>query len=266
MDLVYRIHKAKSPIIAAAIHDGHLLAAPLFDYMHLQEHERFREEDPYTAYMAELPGSRIVVETSRFQTDLNRRRDQAIYRKPEDAWGLTVWQPALPELMVAQLLEGYDRFYAEVAQLLQRTIALFGYFVVLDIHSYNHRRHHPGEAAHISENPEINLGTGHNHARWKPFGRHMANLLAHHQINGTFVDARENVKFKGGGFSEWINRNYGNYGCVLSLEFKKTFMDEWTGRVDVKHLARIRSMLKGCIPFLLNKLDEIANPAYPHGH
>src|SRR5690606_31576938 len=153
----------QSPIIAAAIHDGHLIAAPLLDYMHLQEHERFREEDPYTAYIASVPASRILVQTSRFQVDLNRRREEAVYREPDDAWGLTVWQPPLPERMVTQLLEGYDRFYSEVAQLIQHTIDGFGKFVVLDIHSYNHRRRDPATEATIGENPEVNIGTGHNH-------------------------------------------------------------------------------------------------------
>ncbi len=265
MDLVYHMYKVNSPIIAAAIHDGHLLAAPLFDYMHLQEHERFREEDPYTAYMAGLPVSRVLVETSRFQTDVNRRREQAVYRRPEDAWGLTVWHPALPEMVVEQLLEGYDRFYMDMAQLIQWTIALFGKFVVLDIHTYNHRREHPMKMANSSENPEINVGTARNHEKWKPFGHCVAKFLAHHHIDGRFPDVRENVKFKGGGFSEWINRNYGDYGCVLSLEFKKTFMDEWTGGVDIEHLTQIKSMLTGCVPFLLDKLDDVAKPAYPHG-
>jgi len=265
MELVYTIHPMQSPIIAVAIHDGHRLASPLFDYMHLQEHERFREEDPYTAYMADLPVSRIIVETSRFQTDLNRRREQAVYRHPDDAWGLTVWQPALPEMIVEQLLVGYDQFYRQLAQLLQKTIALFGKFVVLDIHSYNHRREHPMQLANVGENPEINIGTGHNHERWKSIGRCMTGFLSHHHIDGRFLDVRENVKFKGGGFSEWINRNYGEYGCVLSLEFKKTFMDEWTGRVDVGHLTHIRSMLAGCIPFLLDLLDTPTKSLYAHG-
>lgn len=266
MELVYHIRKARSPIIAAAIHDGHLIAAPLLNRMHLQEHERFREEDPYTAYLADEPVSRVVVETSRFQTDLNRRREEAIYQRADDAWGLTVWEPALPVQMVKQLLAGYDRFYADMAQLIQWTIALFGKFVVLDIHSYNHRRESPLATASIGENPEVNVGTAHNHEQWKWLGHQMTRYLAHHQIDGMFVDVRENVKFKGGGFSEWINRSYGEYGCVLSLEFKKTFMDEWTGRVDIGHLRQLRSMLAGCVPFLLDKLDETVKPVYPYGH
>lgn len=260
VELIYHIRKERSPVIAAAIHDGHRLATPLLDYMYLQEHERFREEDPYTAYLADMAASRILVETSRFQTDLNRRREEAVYRDPGDAWGLTVWKPILPERTVNQLLEGYDRFYADVAGLIEGTIGRFGKFVVLDIHSYNHRRHDPSVEAAIGENPEINVGTAHNHEQWKWLGRQLTRFLAHHQIDKRFIDARENVKFKGGGFSEWISRNYGEYGCVLSLEFKKTFMDEWTGRVDIGHLRQLRSVLAGCVPFLLDKLDELGKP------
>lgn len=266
MELIYHVHRERSPIIATAIHDGHLIATPLLGNMRLQEHERFREEDPYTSYLADLPVSRIVVETSRFQTDLNRRREEAIYRKPADAWGLTVWGPMLSDVDIDQLLAEYDRFYIEIAQLIQWTVDLFGKFVVLDIHSYNHRRETPLAIASLSENPEINIGTAYNHERWKRLGQKLTRFLAHHQIDGAFVDVRENVKFKGGGFSEWINRHYGEYGCVLSVEFKKTFMDEWTGRVDVGHLHQLRSMLGGCIPFLLDKLDDIVKPVYPYGH
>ncbi|WP_262246584.1 N-formylglutamate amidohydrolase [Parapedobacter soli] len=265
MELVYHVHKAHSPIIGTAIHDGHLIATPLLSYMHLQEHERFREEDPYTAYMAGVSASRILVETSRFQVDLNRRREEAIYRRPADAWGLSVWEPMLPEVIINQLLADYDRFYADVGQLLQWTIARFGKFVVLDIHSYNHRRETPLAVASIGENPEVNIGTGHNHEKWKWLGQQLTRFLAHHQIDGMFIDVRENVKFKGGGFSEWINRNYGEYGCVLSLEFKKTFMDEWTGRVNIGHLNKLKSILGGCIPFLWDKLDDFVKPVYPYG-
>ena len=255
MELSFSIHKEQSPIIAAAIHDGHLIDPLLIDYLALQEHERFREEDPYTANLVDLPVSQVVVQTSRFQTDLNRRREQAVYRTPEDAWGLEVWRPALPEMTATQLLEGYDQFYAAVSQLIESTIAVFGKFVVLDIHSYNHRRNGPLETATSSENPEINIGTAHNHGSWKPLGQRVVRFLSHHRILGRFPDVRENIKFGGGAFAEWINRYYGEYGCVLSFEFKKTFMDEWTGRVDIQHLNDIRFALRGCIPFLSDMLD-----------
>src|SRR5690606_25360070 len=266
MDLVYTIQEGGVPIIATAIHQGHRLATPLMGYVQLQEHERFREEDPYTGYLANLPVNVVVVESSRFQVDLNRRRERAVYRRPEDAWGLTVWRPDLPEAMVERLLEGYDGFYSDVDRLIQRVLSLFGKFVVLDIHSYNHRRVHPDDSAGIYENPEINLETGYNHEKWRSLGGCFASFLAHHRFESRFLDVRENVNFKGGGFSEWVNRNYGEYGCVFSLEFKKTFMDEWTGWVDIAHLNRIQSMLGGCIPFLMHMLDTPVKPSFLHAH
>src|SRR5690606_1757782 len=138
MKLRYSIKRAHNPVIAVAIHDGHAIDNALSPYLAFQEHERFREEDPYTAYLADLPVSRIIVASSRFQTDLNRRREKAVYRLPEDAWGLQVWHPELPDELVNQRLAGYDAFYWDVAQLLDDTVRQFGKFVVLDIHSYNH--------------------------------------------------------------------------------------------------------------------------------
>lgn len=243
-----------SPIIVAAIHDGHLIDRALSEYLVLQEHERFREEDPYTAYLADLPINQVVVQTSRFQVDLNRRREQAIYRRPEDAWGLKVWRSTLPNELVQQLLEGYDTFYQALLRLLEDTIARYGKFVVLDIHSYNHRRDSPDKTSETSKNPEINIGTGHNREKWKTFGQRFVHFLAHNMIDGHYADVRENVKFGGGGFAEWINMHFGDYGCVFSVEFKKTFMDEWTGRIDIDHLNDMKSMMKVTIPYLLDAL------------
>lgn len=255
MRLRYSIKKAQSPIIAVAIHDGHAIDDALSPYIALQEHERFREEDPYTGYLADLPVNQIVVASSRFQTDLNRRREKAVYRLPEDAWGLQVWRSELPETLVTQLLADYDGFYRGVAQLLGDTIRQFGKFVVLDIHSYNHRRDAAGQEANAVDNPEINIGTVHNHGKWKAMGQRLISYLSYHQVMGRHPDIRENVKFGGGGFSEWINQRHGEHGCVFSLEFKKTFMDEWTGRVDLRHLNELKQMLQGCLPYLEYALD-----------
>lgn len=255
MELSYSINRASSPIIMAAIHDGHLIDETLSKYLILQEHERFREEDPYTAYLANLPVSQVIVQTSRFQVDLNRKRQQAIYRRPEDAWGLEVWRSVLPDELVQQLLAGYDAFYRDLFQLIEYTIERFGKFVVLDIHSYNYRRDAPDRSADAGKNPEINIGTGHNQDKWTTFGQHFTRFLAHNRIDGHYADVRENVKFSGGGFAEWINAHFGEHGCVFSVEFKKTFMDEWTGRVDIDHLRDMKSMLNVAIPYLLDALD-----------
>src|SRR5690606_2444013 len=131
---------------------------------------RLHEEDPFTAIWTHVADTRVVVERSRFEVDVNRPRASAVYVVPDQAWGLELWRrPPPPEVVAASLAE-YDRFYAEMEALLARLVAQHGGFVVYDIHSYNHRRRGPfAEPASPSDNPEVNLGTANlDRARWAP--------------------------------------------------------------------------------------------------
>src|SRR5690606_39131437 len=258
----YTIEKKDSPIIALALHDGHYINPEVLDLINLKEHERFREEDPYTDYMADLSVSKVVVHTSRFLVDFNRSREKAIYKKPEDAWGLKVWKGQFPVFLEEGLLNYYSDFYEKVNVLIQETIEQFGYFVILDIHSYNHRRESPEKAAPEKENPEINIGTANNNSKWQPLIQRFMTALSQCQINGKGPDVRENVEFKGGGFSERVNANYQEQGCVISIEFKKAFMDEWTGRASIEHIQDIREALLSTIPVLQDQLNTIKGNGY----
>lgn len=254
MESRIQINKQKSPIIAAAIHDGHYIPDAFSKYLLLDEHERMREEDPYTAYIADLPVNTIIAGHSRFLTDLNRPKDKCIYKTPEDAWGLQVWKEPFSSTLEKRLLDYYDLFYHKFETLLKEIIARYGTFVVLDIHSYNHRRKNIKQEAPTKKNPEINIGSKNNATYWHDLIHRFTDCLAKTTINGHHPDVRENIKFKGGEFSRWIHEHYGHYGCTLSIEFKKTFMDEWTGRVDIEHINDIRNALKSCIPLLNNEL------------
>ena len=53
------------------------------------------------------------------------------------------------------------------------------------------------------------------------------------------MDVRENVRFRGGELSRWVNERYRDRGCALAIEFKKMFMDEWTGTVDERHVEEL---------------------------
>ncbi len=255
MDIRYVLRRAESPVIALALHDGHEIDTALAAHLKLKSHERFREEDPYTGDMADVPANRLVVRTSRFQVDLNRRKDAALYREPADAWGLDVWGEAVKEKYAGKLIEAYESFYGMFRDLLESLVKRHGCFVILDIHSYNHRRDSPNIEAPREENPEINIGTIHNDPKWAGLTQKFIGYLAHARVGDRRPDVRENVKFKGGGFSEWVNERYSGKGCVLSVEFKKTFMDEWTGRVDVAHLRDLNRMLEGSIPLLMDELE-----------
>lgn len=254
----YTIKKMSSPIIATALHDGHLIPEHLAGLMNLSEFERMREEDPYTAqFIQNLETNQIIVHTSRFYVDLNRTWHKALYLKQEDAWGLQVWKTPLSKSQVDNIKSYYDQFYDDLKSLIESCIQTFGYFIILDVHSYNHRRHAPHIEEPADGNPEINIGTKYNAAKWKMASESFMAFLRSQYINGQHPDVRENVKFKGGGMSQWINDRYSGSGCVLSVEFKKTFMDEWTGRAHIDHIQEINMVLKSTSLFLLGMMQSI---------
>lgn len=251
----YQIRSIESPVIATAIHDGHFIDEKLRPFLLLDDSQRFREEDPYTGYMADIPASQVIVDSSRFQCDFNRSPEQAIYKKPEDAWGLQVWKYPLPDYLQQEILDYYHAFYKKMKALLETGIERFGRVLLMDIHSYNHRRESPYRFAEAASHPEINLGTAYNDKKWRPVCEKMLHYLAHSRINGSHPDVRENVIFKGGWLARWAIQNYGDRLCAFSIEFKKTFMDEWTGRGYWEHILDIRDALSGSIPLLTNELN-----------
>ena len=60
--------------------------------MALSEEERLREEDPFTSHLTTIAETRLIVLHSRFEVDIHRSREKAVYIEPEDAWGLQVWK------------------------------------------------------------------------------------------------------------------------------------------------------------------------------
>lgn len=253
----FEIISGNSPVIAAAIHDGHYIREELREHLNLLPNERMREEDPYTAYLTEVAQNRIVVNTSRFEVDMNRPRDKAVYKQPSDAWGLHVWKKPLPQPMLDRSLTQYDQFYYAVQELLVHIIGQFGFFLLLDLHSYNYRRDPEAEDS-AKDSPMINIGTESLPRKWQAAKDQFMLQLATTPIDGALLDVRENIRFKGGEFSRWVNSNFGAFGFALAIEFKKVFMDEWTGRVDIHHLENIKAALTQAIPAVQSQAQRIA--------
>src|SRR5687768_4448948 len=149
------VDEGDGPIVATALHDGHALRPEVAAGMVLDEAVRLREEDPFTARIAAGIPTRLVVTRSRFEVDLNRPRDHAVYTCAADAWGLDVWCDVPPAEMVERSLAEYDAFYATLERVLREREREHGRFVVLDIHSYNHCRDGVGCGA-AAANPEVN--------------------------------------------------------------------------------------------------------------
>ncbi|MGB4593381.1 MAG: N-formylglutamate amidohydrolase [Coriobacteriia bacterium] len=234
--------RGEGPIVAVALHAGHALRDELAALSVLGDDARLREEDPCTGEWTRCAPTRVVVDRSRFEVDCNRPRERAVYRVPEDAWDLHLWSDALADDIAARSLELYDAFYSEMRALLADIVSEYGYAVVLDLHSYNHRRSGPdGAPAPRDENPDVNLGTGHlDRTRWGAVAEECLGTLREALVD---ADVRENVKFRGGHLSHWVAKEFGGAVCVLAIEFKKTYMDEWTGVADAAAVARIASAL-----------------------
>jgi N-formylglutamate deformylase len=256
----WRVRRGDGPILAVALHAGHRLRPEIARRIRLSEADRLREEDPYTDLWTDVGDSSVVVERSRFETDLNRPREQAIYRRPEDAWGLDLWPEAdgggLPDDAVERSLAHYDAFYREMRALLTSLAERYGRFVIYDIHSYNHRRDGADEApADPDGNPELNLGTGTlDRDRWGGVADAFLETVratpfdAPDRLRDERLDARENVRFEGGGFSRWVHREFPDTGCVLAIELKKFFMDEWTGEPYRDAVTAVREVLLTTVP------------------
>jgi N-formylglutamate amidohydrolase len=250
---LFTIGRSRRPMLMTAIHAGHELRAEVAAEIGLDDATRLREEDPFTDRLL-VSGVPLVVHRSRFEVDLNRPRDGAVYTTPDTAWGLEVWRRPPPDALVQRSLASYDEFYDATSELLD-DMARRGPFLVLDVHSYNHRRSAEKEPAPAADNPEVNVGTGSvDRDRWGTVVDRFLESLSAEWVAGHALDVRENVKFRGGEFSRWVNERYDGIGVALAVEFKKVFMDEWTGNLDEVHLDELARALAAVIPATLDEL------------
>lgn len=249
----------EDPVVAVAVHAGHQLRDEVAERIALDEAERLLEEDPGTADWTALAGTRMVASRSRFEVDLNRPRHAAVYLRPEDAWGLRVWQSPPPPDLVARSLAGYDAFYHRLEELLTRAEQSFGRFVLYDLHSYNHRRSGPdAPAADPADNPDVNVGTGSmDRRRWAPVVERLLKDLGRFPFPGGALDARENVRFRGGHLCRWVHQRYPETGCCIAVDVKKFFMDEHSGAVDPTLHRAVGYALAATVPGVVEELARV---------
>src|SRR5688572_2657318 len=148
-------------VVATAIHDGHQLRPEVAERVALPDAERLREEDPFTGDAVKDVATHIVVHRSRFEFDLNRGVEGAVYQTPEQCWGLKLWKDGGPEApLVERSLAIHAEYYHMLGALLDRIAAQHGRFVLIDVHSCNHRRGGPDAPPEPQERaPDINIGT-----------------------------------------------------------------------------------------------------------
>ena len=249
----------EKPILATAIHDGHHVRSEVTGFLAVDGRTRRREEDPHTAELTTIVDTRLVVHRSRFELDVNRERSAAIYQKPADAWHIQVLNRRYEPVTLNTSLAQYDAFYKMLKKTLDDMVEQHGKVVVLDFHSYNYRR---GGPSHPADNPakstEIELGINPFH---RPYSSSLIDRfksdLRKYNLSGRKLDVRENVRYGFGWMNEWINDHYPEKVCPISIELKKTFMDEWSGALNENKLRDYKHAFASTLPGLITELEAI---------
>ncbi|OBX26531.1 N-formylglutamate amidohydrolase [Gelidibacter algens] len=228
------------PYACAAIHNGHQFRKELWSKCLHSEYDRWYEEDPKTKNM--LKPHPIVISglDSRFEYDLNRDPDTAIY---EDAWGKQLWKEPLTEDEKSRSLEKHQNFYKVVYALIKTLEMKFGCCIVYDMHSYNWKRWD-------REVPTWNLGTSNiDNERYRNSVEDWRKELSEIKLpNGIPTTAKVNDTFQGNGyFLKFITNNFDN-SLVLATEVAKIYCDE-EGQVSYPEVvSAIRKGLKKRLP------------------
>ena len=250
----------KSPLLATAIHDGHAVRDNLAYRYKLKDKERLREEDPFTGEIARQFDNYIIANRSRFEVDLNRSPEKAVYRKPEDAWGLDIWKDPITDQETEESLSLYHDFYKQVEEKISAIIEVHGFAIVYDLHSYNHRREGPeGPPADPNKNPDIDVLTANLYLdKWGPVLKKFKQVLQEYPYPDGPLDVREEIRFEGAKshFMQWIIRRFKDKVFVPSIELKKIFMDEWTGEVNREKLDHLKKALKQTEEAVLQEVSQ----------
>lgn len=259
------------PILYLAIHNGHQLRESLKQIIGLPDTDRIREEDPYTEKFINDKKNYIIQYTSRFEYDINRIKENSVYKNPDDCWSLNIYPTQnISENEIALSLKKYDDFYHNIQNCIEDFLKRFDKLFIWDVHSYNHRRN--GINADFDkneENPDIILGTN-RYAfmpeKWKTLINKLENNLNTFNFSQKFpnradidlpFDVRQNVKFPGGNLSKFINSKYGDRVCCTAIEFKKIWMNEWTQETDELCFKELKTAFDSCEPLILDEIRRI---------
>ncbi len=206
--------------VCAAVHDGHQFRKELWDNCTHTAYERWFEEDPQTKEMVQSHPIVIAGLDSRFEYDLNRAPETAIYT---DAWGKQLWHTPLSDEMKTKSLQKHHNFYAVVHALISKLESLHGMTIVYDMHSYNWKRWD-------REVPTWNLGTSNvDEVRFSEDIQTWSEYLGAISLpNNIPTSSRINDTFQGNGyFLKFITSQF-DHTLVLATEIAKVYCDELT--------------------------------------
>lgn len=228
------------PYVCGAVHDGHQFRKDLWDNCLHSEYDRWYEEDPETKNMVISHPILISGCDSRFEYDLNRDPENAVF---DTAWGKQLWKNPLPEAEKAKSLQKHANFYKVVKVLISKIEEKFGVCVVYDMHSYNWQRWD-------REVPTWNLGTSNiDNNRFGEQVESWRQMLASIELpNNIKQTAKINDTFQGNGyFLKFITNTFENT-LVLATEIAKVYCDEYKQIIYPEVVAAVEQQLKKLIP------------------
>ncbi len=234
-----------APYICAAVHDGHQFRKSLWENCTHTEYERWYEEDPCTREMVQDHPIVIAGRDSRFEYDLNRAPEAAVYT---DAWGKTLWKVPLPDTERELSLKKHNNFYRVVRALVGQIEKIHGTALVFDMHSYNYRRWE-------REVPVWNLGTANiDEKRFGALAESWRRQLGEMNLpNGIVSTSKINDTFQGNGyFLKYITHTFENT-LVLATEISKIYCDELSGMIYPEVVRSVASYFMDAMP---RQVDE----------
>jgi hypothetical protein len=239
------------PFMCAAIHDGHQFRQELWNNCLHTEYDRWYEEDPETKRMIDTQPIVLAGMDSRFEYDLNRPPEEAVF---ETAWGKQLWKNPLPAEMKQKSLNKHRNFYKVVNALISQLESQFTHCVVYDMHSYNWQRWD-------REVPTWNLGTTNiNNERFGAMVEIWRQSLSNIQLpNNIKSTANINDTFFGNGyFLKYITANFKNT-LVLATEIAKVYCDEYQQIIYPEVVESVRTALQLKIPEHAKLFDKTFN-------
>lgn len=249
-------YRADSPILGTALHYHHDVREDIAGKLALDDAGRYYEEDPETHRFLGLVPHCITPNMSRYEVDLNRPPDTAFYAKPSLAWGQEVWSEPLQQFEKEFTLERWYEAHTMMDCAVEHAIETHGYCIVFDFHSYNYQR--KGETDWRSDGkPVINIGTRHLDldAKGKLLVDGFVADVKQHTVLGEDCLVEENGVFYGGYLNRRLSHLFGPRAITLSVEYKKVYMDERTGRIHQKVLDDLVQQMDDSIRRLAESLE-----------
>ncbi len=235
------------PYMCGAVHDGHQFRSSLWDNCIHTEYERWYEEDPCTHEMVKSHPIVITGCDSRFEYDLNRPPDTAIF---DTAWGKDLWRNPLSVDEKNLSLSKHNAFYEVVHALVQQLEKIHGKLIVFDMHSYNWRRWD-------REVPTWNLGTENiDNGRYANIVDSWSGKLSQMKLPGDIPQSSDiNDVFQGNGhFLKYITNQFDNT-LVLATEISKVYCDELSGIIYPEVVRSVGEHLKDLIPLQVKEFQ-----------